>query len=161
MSRMRKFINSSFWLLLCCAALLPLLSNCTGRLIARKNLAKINNELLDVVWKAKKDIYPPYSIGKDRVPIFQKGTLLRIWIASGVTWIKVRAYPASAPREQARGKTIVFIFEDDLAAEIEKYKDRKIPVNEPLFIMNQPLLAIQELLEKQEQTLKKPGETGR
>ena len=69
----------------------------------------------------KTDIVSPFSSAENRQGVlFTKGSRIKLWVESSSEWIRVKAYLASERREQARGLTIIYLFEEDIK------KDEKI-----------------------------------
>lgn len=63
---------------------------------------------------------PVIGLEEDQDAVFEKGTKVKVWVESAADWIRVKAYPAGETREETRGRTIIYIFSEDL-----KEKDRK------------------------------------
>lgn len=60
-------------------------------------------------------IKKPVDIGNNRK--LKKGARVYIYFRSGSESVKVYAYPSNQPREEAIGKNILFLFEEDFPNE--------------------------------------------
>ena len=94
------------------ALIFPLLLSwsCVSLMLPRPYLIRINEVLLSYNFEARKDIPEVYPERDSKDVLYKKGDKLKIWLESGGDWVRVKAYPADKPREQARGNTIIYIF---------------------------------------------------
>ena len=79
-------------------------------MIKKQERIEINKRLSDSVYRAQMDIKPQYE---DEI-VFKKGAMVRFYIESSDDWVRLRAYGEKESREQARGKTIVFLFASEI-----------------------------------------------
>ncbi len=91
------------------------LTACASGIIEEAVVQEWNRELKTRVFIVKEDLYPGFTgAGKSKsAPIFKKGEKVRIWEESSDEWIRVKAYKTTANREQATGKTIIYLFQGD------------------------------------------------
>lgn len=79
---------------------------CSGRLVKREQLEEINKKY-SMVYNLKADV----DIGNGEK--LNKGNKVKIYIQSGSETLKVYAYPYNQSREEAFGKNILQMFEED------------------------------------------------
>jgi len=87
-----------------------LISCSSAAMIKKQERIEINKRLSDSVYRAQMDIKPQYE---DEI-VFKKGAMVRFYIESSDDWVRLRAYGEKESREQARGKTIVFLFASEI-----------------------------------------------
>jgi len=94
---------------------------CSGRLVKREELKVLNQKYSkEYLLKEKADI------GNNRS--MKAGTRVKIFFRSDSDSVKVYAYRFNEPREQALGKNILYLFENDFPDEeyTLKYLEEKI-----------------------------------
>lgn len=101
-----------FATILCVGAVLL---GCTGQLVRRPVVEELNRGYAGTVFQARRDI--TITEGPQPDVLFTKGTKLRVWLEGRADWVKLRAYRAETPREQARAAVILYIFVEDLPPE--------------------------------------------
>ena len=84
-------------------------------MVRRQLVDSLNAGYAREVYRARQDI--GVAAGQQKEVLFPKGTKLRVWLEGRADWIKLRAYRAETPREQARGAAILYIFLEDLPPE--------------------------------------------
>ena len=89
--------------------------SCSGQLVRRHLVEELNEGYAKDTFRARQDISVLHGIQKE--VLFPKGTQLRVWLEGRADWLKLRAYRAETPREQARGAAIIYIFVEDLPPE--------------------------------------------
>lgn len=107
---------------------------CRGTLMSREDVRTVNQNLDTQVYRALKDIR---AAGDDRDSgdvVFKKGDKLRLWVEAGGDWVRVKAFGAAENREQARGRTIVYLFRQDQEEDADiwaavngKIKEKAVP----------------------------------
>ncbi len=100
-------------ILLTCTILISLF--CSRRLIKKEEISLINEYYSQNTYKLKEDI--TFS-AKD---VLKKDTLLKIWIESTPTILKIKTYKLDDDRESAIGKMITYQIN-------EEFKDKKFTV---------------------------------
>lgn len=100
-------------LLLICSILISLF--CSRRLIKKDEISLINEYYSQNTYKLKEDI--SFS-SKD---VLKKDTLVKIWIESTPTILKIKTYKLDDDRESAIGKMITYQINDE-------FKDKKFTV---------------------------------
>ncbi len=103
---------------------------CGGHLVRRTIVDDLNLSFSGRVYQARRDL--EIQSGPEKEVVFPKGTRLRIWLEGRPEWVKLRAYKAEVPREQARGAPIVYIFLEDLTPEAEVAAESEGAVREYL-----------------------------
>ncbi|MFB5651483.1 type II secretion system-associated lipoprotein [Leptospira wolffii] len=108
------------------AFLLTLLTiQCAARLIKQDKLLDINAHYQDKVYSLKKDTKVSTS------ETFRKGMLVRIYVESTPSLIKIKCYPADQKREHAIGRLIAYQVNDDFEKKAINIEDLdKIVENE-------------------------------
>lgn len=76
---------------------------------------ELNGNLRERIMIARTDLYPEFlgEAGERNPPLFRKGDKLKIWVEISDEWMRVKAFQADQNREQAEGKTIIYLFERD------------------------------------------------
>ncbi len=107
---------------------------CRGTLMSREDVRTVNQNLDTQVYKAVKDIRAAGDERDSGDVVFKKGDKLRLWIEAGSDWVRVKAFGASENREQARGRTIVYLFRQDQEEDADiwaavngKIKEKAVP----------------------------------
>ena len=96
--------------------LTQLVAFCSGRFVKREELKFLHEKYQgDFILKKKVDV------GNNET--MKAGTKVKVYFRSDSESVKVYAYKANEPREQAMGKNIIYLFETDFPD--EEY-DRKI-----------------------------------
>ena len=104
--------------------LLVNLVNCNTTILNEERVLELNKEYLKQEWMAKDDLYQPLTDKKEQA-VYKKGTKLFIYLVTNDSWIKIKAFDSSERREQARGKTIIFLLMDDLMPGLEKISEKQ------------------------------------
>lgn len=91
--------------------LIVAVSGCKSRLIKKEKLAKINDAYANEVYFLKKDII----VAKGEV--YKKGMLVKIYVESTPTMLKVKCFPAEETREKAIGQMILYKVNEDVESE--------------------------------------------
>ena len=101
-------------LLLC---LIFILSSCVERIIEPEDLSRKNNELSESIFTAKADIYPHFIESHEAEPekLLKRGEKVHLIIEISNEWVKVKAYDEKTKRQQAVGKTVIYLFKKDLS----------------------------------------------
>ncbi|PNV76308.1 type II secretion system-associated lipoprotein [Leptospira inadai serovar Lyme] len=91
--------------------------NCGSRLIKQDKLSDINAYYLDKVYALKKDtkVSPTET--------FKKGMLVRIYIESTPSLVKIKCFPADQKREHAIGRLLAYQVNDDFEKKSIKIED--------------------------------------
>ncbi|MDV6236996.1 type II secretion system-associated lipoprotein [Leptospira ellisii] len=115
------------------SGIILLLAGCGNRLIRKDSIAKVNEYYADKIY---------YLIQDKKVSnneTFKKGMLVRIYIESTPSMVKIKCYPADHKREYAIGRMIIYQLNDDytgkkitiedldklIANELVEYKKKK------------------------------------
>ena len=108
---MSGILRTSLPLILCWSLFV-----CGSPFIKGADIETINKEWSEREFTARENIHSPFdsNLGLSQEVIFEKGTRLKVWLESAEDWVRVKAYPATERREQTRGRTIIYIFKDDL-----------------------------------------------
>lgn len=99
------------------ARLIPVLflSNCASQMIPEKHLEGMNQEFQQELYILKKEIRSDFAeteYEKSEL-LYPAGQQLKLYIESGSGWIRVKAYGRDESLEQARGKTVIYLFRKD------------------------------------------------
>ncbi|GBF37665.1 type II secretion system-associated lipoprotein [Leptospira johnsonii] len=98
---------------------------CGARLIKKEKLSEINEHYQDKIYSLKKDTKVSMT------ETFKKGMLVRIYIESTPSLIKVKCFPADQKREHAIGRLIAYQVNEDLEKKTISIEDLdKIVANE-------------------------------
>ncbi|MCG6168047.1 type II secretion system-associated lipoprotein [Leptospira sp. FAT2] len=100
MFRIRVFLLSAIFLFL---------AGCGNRLIRKDSIAQVNEHYAEKIY---------YLIQDKKVSnteTFKKGMLVRIYIESTPSMVKIKCYPADHKREYAIGRMIAYQLNDDYA----------------------------------------------
>lgn len=81
--------------------------------MTREEVRTANLSLDSQVYRAVKDIRAAGDEKESGDIVFKKGDKLRLWVEAGSDWVRVKAFAAGENREQARGRTIVYVFRQD------------------------------------------------
>ena len=100
-------------------------TSCHAPMMKEERLHELNHNFSNTNWRVKEAIFPPYTSNNSSEPLFNKGEKIRIWLELNDQWIKVKAYKPDDPREQARGKIIIFIIFDEFKEHFNEMKDEK------------------------------------
>ncbi|WP_039947919.1 type II secretion system-associated lipoprotein [Leptospira fainei] len=94
-----------------------LLLHCGSRLIKQDRLSDINTYYQDKVYALKKDtkVSPTET--------FKKGMLVRIYIESTPSLVKIKCFPADQKREHAIGRLLAYQVNDDFEKKSIKIED--------------------------------------
>lgn len=130
-----------------------LLQNCASGPMDRKQTARLNDEFENQVWVTRMDLRVPLATNEGEI-VFKKGSRLKIWIVSRGDWVKIKAYPAAENREQARGKTIIFLFDDSMQRELARRRKVNPQASEQKLVLDTVMGRIEALLEKENETEK-------
>ncbi|TGJ99102.1 type II secretion system-associated lipoprotein [Leptospira semungkisensis] len=108
------------------ALLLALLTlQCSARLIKQDRLFEINNHYQDKVYSLKKDT----KVSANET--FKKGMLVRIYVESTPSLIKIKCFPADQKREHAIGRLLAYQVNEDFEKKAINIEDLdKIVANE-------------------------------
>ncbi|TGK35025.1 type II secretion system-associated lipoprotein [Leptospira gomenensis] len=115
------------------SGIILLLAGCGNRLIRKDSIAKVNEYYADKIY---------YLIQDKKVSnneTFKKGMLVRIYIESTPSMVKIKCYPADHKREYAIGRMILYQLNDEytgkkitiedldrlIANELVEYKKKK------------------------------------
>lgn len=104
--------------------------NCSQRLIEKGKLREFNEYYDEKVYVLKDDL----KISAQEM--MKKGTLVRIYIESTPSLLKLKVYPASESRESSSGKLASYIINDDVKKknytleDIEVWVATKLQVSE-------------------------------
>lgn len=82
-----------------------------------QDVRSLNRELEGAVYTASQDLVADFSEDSSRDVIFKKGEKIRLYVEGGSDWIRVKGYKASEKREQAVGRTLVYLLREDLKDE--------------------------------------------
>ena len=93
---------------------------CSQRLIEKAKLREINEYYDEKVYLLKEDL----NLSTDEV--WKKGTLVRIYIESTPSLLKLKVYPANESRENSTGKLASYLINDDVKK--KKYELEDIEV---------------------------------
>ncbi|WP_167882238.1 type II secretion system-associated lipoprotein [Leptospira langatensis] len=106
--------------------LLALLTlGCSARLIKKDRLFEINNHYQDRIYSLKKDT----KVSANET--FKKGMLVRIYIESTPSLIKIKCFPADQKREHAIGRLLAYQVNEDFEKKAINIEDLdKIVANE-------------------------------
>jgi len=91
--------------------------NCSQRLIEKKKLREINEYYDEKVYLLKEDL----KISSQEK--MKKGTLVRIYIESTPSLLKLKVYPATESRENSTGKLASYIINDDVKKKKYEFED--------------------------------------
>ncbi|TGK02456.1 type II secretion system-associated lipoprotein [Leptospira selangorensis] len=98
---------------------------CGARLIKKEKLFEINEHYQDKIYSLKKDTKVSMT------ETFKKGMLVRIYVESTPSLVKVKCFPADQKREHAIGRLIAYQVNDDLDKKTISIEDLdKIVANE-------------------------------
>ncbi len=104
--------------------------NCSQRLIEKGKLREINEYYDEKIYLLKEDL----KLSSEEV--MKKGTLVRIYIESTPSLLKLKVYPANETRENSTGKLASYIINEDVKkkkyelADIELWVATKFQVTE-------------------------------
>ncbi|RME93673.1 MAG: type II secretion system-associated lipoprotein [Candidatus Hydrogenedentota bacterium] len=87
-----------------------LMIQCSGRFVKKEELQYLQKKYSGI-YVIKK----PVDIGNNRK--LKPGMRVKLFFQSGSESVKVYAYPANEPREEALGKNILYLFEEDFPKE--------------------------------------------
>ncbi|TGM96253.1 type II secretion system-associated lipoprotein [Leptospira yasudae] len=90
-------------------AIFLFLAGCGNRLIRKDSIAQVNDHYAEKIY---------YLIQDKKVSnteTFKKGMLVRIYIESTPSMVKIKCYPADHKREYAIGRMIAYQLNDDYA----------------------------------------------
>ncbi len=94
---------------------LLLLWECSSPLLKAGDVEAMNKEWSAGEYTIREEVRAPFNnLENDQEVVFQKGLRVRVWVESTDEWVRVKAYPAGERREQTRGRTIIYIFHEDL-----------------------------------------------
>ncbi len=127
LSRRARAWSGALFLSVLFTVVLPGLFGCANPMVRKAKLEQVRKSFQERTWTARADLRASYY--GDTQPtagapvLFKKGTRLKLWLVSKADWLKLKAYPAESDREQARGRTIIYIFADDIRAHL---RDRNV-----------------------------------
>jgi type II secretion system-associated lipoprotein len=86
------------------------------RIITKEELKNKNRELSSYIFTAKADIYPHFIENVESNPekLLKKGDKVTLDIELSGSWIRVKAFTDKSKRQQAVGKTVIYIFKQDI-----------------------------------------------
>ena len=92
---------------------------CVEKIIKKEDLVLKNNELSEYIFTAKADIYPHFikNIESEPEKLLKRGDKVKLNIEVSHDWVKVKAYSEKSNRQQAVGKTVIYIFKKDISEE--------------------------------------------
>jgi len=90
---------------------------CSGRFVKKEKLSSLNEKYSGEYITIKN-----IDIGNNET--MKAGTRIKIYFASGSDSIKVYAYPANQPRENAIGNNILYLFDTDFTK--KKFSEEKL-----------------------------------
>lgn len=93
------------------------LAGCASPMMRDQDVRSLNRELEGAVYTASQDLVADFSEDSSRDVIFKKGEKIRLYVEGGSDWIRVKGYKASEKREQAVGRTLVYLLREDLKDE--------------------------------------------
>ncbi|XDD48716.1 type II secretion system-associated lipoprotein [Leptospira sp. WS92.C1] len=110
-----------------------LLAGCGSRLIRKDSITQVNEYYADKIY------YLVQDKKVSNTEIFKKGMLVRIYIESTPSMVKIKCYPADQKREYAIGRMIIYQLNDEytgkkitiedlnklIANELVEYKKKK------------------------------------
>ncbi len=94
--------------------------NCSQRLIEKNKLREINEYYDEKVYLLREDL----KLSAEEV--WKKGTLVRIYVESTPSLLKLKVYSAKESRENSTGKLAAYIINDDVKK--KKYELEDIEV---------------------------------
>jgi len=111
---------------------------CVEKIIRKEDLTAKNKELSEFIFTAKADIYPHFieNIESDPEKLLKKGDRVKLVIEVSHDWAKVKAYSEKSNRQQAVGKTVIYIFKKDISQKDETSGELKIEQTLDKYIEN-------------------------
>ena len=101
-------------------------SSCQSALIKKKDLLQYNKILQQQSYVLKDDI----AVGEGLV--YKKGMLVKIWVESTPSLLKIKCYPANHDRENAYGKLVTYFENDNFKKKEFTYDDLKEAIHTKL-----------------------------
>jgi len=103
--------------------------SCSEKIITKEYIKSKNTELSEYVFTARADIYPHFIENVESEPekLLNKGEKVNLVIEATGSWARVKAFAEKSKRQQAVGKTVIYIFKKDIKKDenindkIEKY----------------------------------------
>ncbi|MCZ8157732.1 MAG: type II secretion system-associated lipoprotein [Leptospira sp.] len=108
-----------------------LISQCSQRLIDKERMREINAYYDEKVYSLKDDL----KISPD--DIMKKGTLVRLYVESTPSLLKIKVYPANESRENSTGKLAAYLINEDVKKKKYEFEDVNAWV-ESKFILADP-----------------------
>ncbi|MCW7499792.1 type II secretion system-associated lipoprotein [Leptospira sp. 2 VSF19] len=111
--------------------LLLVFSHCSQRLIKKERLREINEYYDGKTYSLQEEI--KFS----ETEVWKKGTLVKIYIESTPSLLKLKVYPIAESRESSVGKLAAYIINDDVKKkqydleDVEEWVSRKFTLVEP------------------------------
>ena len=84
-----------------------LFTNCQSALIKKEQVIEFNAYLKDRSYYLKEDILVAEG------EVFKKGMLVKLWVESTPSLLKIKCYPAQEDRENTSGKLAIYIINED------------------------------------------------
>ena len=89
--------------------LIGVLSSCQRRVIKKTDVYHLNE------YYKNKNYYLKENLTISNKEVLEKGTLVRIWIESTPTILKLKCFPSNIDREIAIGKMVTYIINDEIS----------------------------------------------
>ncbi|MDZ4726725.1 MAG: type II secretion system-associated lipoprotein [Leptospira sp.] len=111
--------------------LLLTICHCSQRLIEKEKLREMNQYYDERVYQLKEDV----KISQDEV--WKKGTLVRLYVESTPSLLKIKIYPAKDSRENSTGKLASYLINDNVKkkkygfSDVEEWVNSKFQVADP------------------------------
>lgn len=102
------------------------LINCQTALVKKEKILEFNKYLQDKSYILKEDI----QVGEGE--IFKKGMLVKIWVESTPTLLKIKCFPAQNERENASGKLVAYIVNEEFKKKVFTLEDLENLINQRL-----------------------------
>jgi type II secretion system-associated lipoprotein len=101
-------IKNNFFLLLAVFSLMGNLVFCQRRVIKKTDVSHLNE------YYKNKNYYLRENLTISNKEILEKGTLVRIWIESTPTILKLKCFPSNIDREIAIGKMVTYLINEEI-----------------------------------------------
>lgn len=100
---------------------------CKGPMIQSEILEGLNQDFAESEFQARTDIKLEFSSDTSD-PVFNQGDRLRIRVEASSDWIRIRARSPEQEIEHSPGKTIIYIFREDIPENMpaEEYVSQRI-----------------------------------
>ena len=121
-----QFLKNPCKIIIALSFLSIFLVSCQSAVIKRKDLYRFNRILENQSYTLKEDVTIEEGL------VYKKGMLLKIWIESTPSLLKIKCFPSGHDREAARGKLLVYYLNETFKKKEFTFDDLKEVINRKL-----------------------------